>query len=384
MRTRILACAAAVACFAAISAPACAQETWDETLKNTLSAWWTAARTTARVAALNPVTINMCWASDKNALVADPAIVAGFRKISGNEKVTIDFPRDSSGSLLGSGDIMSQWESGKLNCSTVSPDASILGLRSTKWNADQQTMYASTMVVAAVNPQAAEVLGKFYNKDPKALTFADLVAVAGKNWADLAPGNPEVANWGTVKGHATDCARSASCQVVAVALAYSAAGQINLSGRELSNPKVKSVIDTFHEKVDHAEASTGRLTQKCFVNPVDCDFFFTYESRIPEIEKQIPGAVVLYNDRVIQADQVVLVTTTDPAQREASVRFIEHIMSPPIQKLIAEKYGFRPGTVVDVQGPVQKLKLLRLGIVRNPNPILVKAVLASVSTPSSH
>jgi hypothetical protein len=45
------------------------------------------------------------------------------------------------------------------------------------------------------------------------------------------------------------------------------------------------------------------------------------------------------------------------------VRFIEHIMSPPIQKLIAEKYGFRPGTVVDVQ------------------PILVKAVLAIVTTP---
>jgi ABC-type Fe3+ transport system substrate-binding protein len=322
----------------------------------------------------------MCWASDKNALVADPAVVAGFQKIRGNEKVTINFPRYSSGTLLGSGDIMSQWESGRLNCSTVSPDASILGLRSTKWNAAEQTMYASSMVIAVVNPQAAEVLGKFYNKNPKALTFLDLVAAAGKNWADLAPGNTEVANWGTVKGHATDCARSASCQVVAVALAYSASGQANMTGRELSDPKVKSAIDSFREKIDHTEGSTGRLTQKCFVNPVECDFFFTYESRIPEIEKQIPGAIVLYNDRVIQADQVVLVTTTDPAQREAAVRFIEHIMSPPIQKLIAEKYGFRPGTAVDVQGPVQKLKLLRLGIVRNPNPILVKAVLASVST----
>ena len=375
--------AAAVVCLAAVSTPVCAQETWDETLKSTLSSWWTAARTTARVATLNPVTVNMCWASDKNALVADPAVVGGFQKIRGNEKVTISFPRDSSGTLLGSGDIMNQWESGKLNCSTVSPDASILGLRSAKWNAAEQTMYASSMVIAVVNPQAAEVLGKFYNKDPKALTFLDLIAVAGKNWADLAPGNTEVANWGAVKGHATDCARSASCQVVAVALAYSASGQVNMTGRELSNPKVKSVIDTFREKVDHTEGSTGRLTQKCFVNPVECDFFFTYESRIADIEKQIPGATVLYNDRVIQADQVVLVTTTDPAQREAAVRFIEHIMSPPIQKLIAEKYGFRPGTVVDVVGPIQKLKLLRLGIVRNPNPILVKAVLASVSTPTS-
>jgi hypothetical protein len=376
--TRIL--ATAIVCFAAISTPVCAQETWDETLKNTVSAWWTAARNTARVATLNPVTVNMCWASDKNALVADPAVVAGFQKIRGNEKVTISFPRDSSGTLLGSGDIMNQWESGKLNCSTVSPDASILGLRSAKWNAAEQTMYASSMVIGVVNPQAAEVLGKFYNKDPKALTFQDLIAVAGKNWADVAPGNADVANWGTVKGHATDCARSASCQVVAVALAYSAAGQANVTGRELSNPKVKSVIDSFREKIDHAEGSTGRLTQKCFVNPVECDFFFTYESRIPDIEKQIPGAIVVYNDRVIQADQVVLVTTTDPAQREAAVRFIEHLMSPPIQKLIAEKYGFRPGTVVDVAGPIQKLKQLRLGIVRNPNPILVKAVLASVGT----
>jgi len=380
----ILAFATAAGCFAAIATPACAQETWDETLKNTISSWWTAARNSARIATLNPVTINMCWASDKNALMADPAIVAGFQKVHGNEKVTVTFPRDSSGTLLGSGDIMSQWESGKLNCATVSPDASILGLRSAKWNAAEQTMYASSMVIAVVNPQAAEVLGKFYNKDPKALRFMDLVAAAGKNWADLAPGNTEVANWGTVKGHATDCARSASCQVAAVALAYSASGQTNVTGRELSDPKVKSVIDSYREKVDHTEGSTGRLTQKCFLNPVECDFFFTYESQIPAIEKQIPGALILYNDRVIPADQVVLVTTTDPAQREAAVRFVEHIMSPPIQKLIAERYGFRPGTVVDVEGPVQKLKQLRLGIVRNPNPVFVKAVLANVATPTSH
>jgi ABC-type Fe3+ transport system substrate-binding protein len=117
---------------------------------------------------------------------------------------------------------------------------------------------------------------------------------------------------------------------------------------------------------------------------VDCDFFFTYESRIQDIQKQIPDAVILYNDRVIQADEVVLVTTADPAQKEAAVRFIEHIMSPPIQKLLADKYGFRPGTVVDVSGPVQKLKMLRLGIVRNPNPLLVKAVLASVTASTAH
>jgi Bacterial extracellular solute-binding protein len=381
--TRILVHAIAAALVVAISAPAHAQETWDETLKSTISSWWNAARNTARVATLNPVTVNMCWASDKNAFVADPAVVADFQKIRGNEKVTVNFPRDSSGTLLGSGDIMNQWENGKLNCSTVSPDAAILGLRSGKWNPAEQTMYASSMVIAVVNPQAAEVLGKFYNKDPKSLTFADLVGAAGKSWAELAPGNAEVANWGTVKGHATDCARSASCQVVSVALAYSAIGHTNVTGREVSDPKVKSVIDAFREKVDHTEASTGRLTQACFLNPIDCDFFFTYESQIPQIEKQIPGAIVLYNDRVIPADQVVLVTTTDPAQREASLRFIEHIMSPPIQKLLAEKYGFRPGTIVDVTGPVQKLKLLRLGIVRNPNPLLVKAVLASVSAPKS-
>jgi ABC-type Fe3+ transport system substrate-binding protein len=384
MRTKvILSCAAVAVCLAARAAPALAQETWDETLKNTVSTWWNAARNTARVVTLNPVTLNMCWGSDKNAFVADPAVVAGFQKIRGNEKVTINFPRDSSGTLLGSGDIMNEWDSGKLNCSTVSPDASILGLRSPKWNAAEQTMYASSMVIAVVNPQAAEVLGKFYNKDPKTLTFVDLVNAAGKKWAEVAPGNADVANWGTVKGHATDCTRSASCQVVAVALAYTASGQTNMTGRELTDPKVKAVIDQFRDKVDHTEASTGRLTQKCFINPVECDFFFTYESRTADIGKQIPGALILYNDRVIQADQAVLVTATDPAQKEAAIRFIEHIMSPPIQRLMAEKYGFRPAIVVDVQGPIQRLKMLRLGIVRNPNPILVKAVLASVGTPAT-
>ena len=384
MRTKvILSCAAVAVCLAARGAPALAQETWDETLKNTVSTWWNAARNTARVVTLNPVTLNMCWGSDKNAFVADPAVVASFQKIRGNEKVTINFPRDSSGTLLGSGDIMNGWESGKLNCSTVSPDASILGLRSPKWNAAEQTMYASSMVIAVVNPQAAEVLGKFYNKDPKTLTFVDLVNAAGKKWAEVAPGNADVANWGTVKGHATDCTRSASCQVVAVALAYTASGQTNMTGRELTDPKVKAVIDQFRDKVDHTEASTGRLTQKCFINPVECDFFFTYELRTADIGKQIPGALILYNDRVIQADQAVLVTATDQAQKEAAIRFIEHIMSPPIQRLMAEKYGFRPAIVVNVQGPIQRLKMLRLGIVRNPNPILVKAVLASVGTPAT-
>jgi ABC-type Fe3+ transport system substrate-binding protein len=377
--TRIRVYVLAAVCLAAISGRACAEETWDETVKNTVSSWWDSIRNRVRVATTSPVAINMCWASDKNALVADPAIVPGFQKTRGNEKVTVTFPRDSSGTLLGSGDIMSQWESGKLDCSSVSPDASILGLRSAKWNPAEQTMYASSMVIAVVNPQAAEVLGKFYKKDPKALTFVDLVSAAGRNWADLAPGDTQVANWGTVKGHATDCARSASCQVVAVALAYSASGQMNVTGRELSDPKVKAVIDAYRQNVDHSEGSTGRLTQKCFLNPVECDFFFTYESRIPDIEKQIPGATILYNDRVIQADQVVLVTATDAAQKEAAIRFVEYIMSPPIQKLIAEKFGFRPGIVVDVEGPVQKLKLLRLGIVRNPSPILVKAVLAAVT-----
>jgi hypothetical protein len=381
--TRTFIVTVAAVCLVAAAVPASADETWDETLKNTVFSWWEKAKMGARTALLSPVTLNMCWASDKNALVADPAVVAAFQKIAGNERVTVNFPRDSTGILLGSGDIMSQWENGKLDCSTVSPDASILGLRSGKWNADEQTMYASTMVIGVINPQAAEVLGKFYNKEPKTLTFKDLVSVAGRSWMEIAPGNAEVANWGTVKGHASDCVRSGSCQVVAVALAYSASGPGNKSGRELSDPKVRAVIDTFRDKVDHSEGSTGRLTQKCFLNPVDCDFFFTYESRIPEIEKQIPGAVIVYNDRVIQADQVVMVTTADPAQREAAIRFIGHITSAPIQKLIAEKYSFRPSIVVDVQGPVQKFKMLHLGIVHNPNPFLVKSVLASVSTPTS-
>jgi hypothetical protein len=78
--TRILVHAIAAALVVAISAPGHAQETWDETLKSTISSWWNAARNTARVATLNPVTVNMCWASDKNAFVADPAVVADFRR----------------------------------------------------------------------------------------------------------------------------------------------------------------------------------------------------------------------------------------------------------------------------------------------------------------
>src|SRR5262249_62245058 len=106
---RILAFATATVCFAAIAAPACAQETWDETLKNTISSWWTAARNSARFATLNPGTINMCGASDKNAWLADPSIVAGVQKARGTEKVTITFPRHGSGTFLRSAAAMSQW-----------------------------------------------------------------------------------------------------------------------------------------------------------------------------------------------------------------------------------------------------------------------------------
>jgi hypothetical protein len=101
-----------------------------------------------------------------------------------------------------------------------------------------------------------------------------------------------------------------------------------MTGRELSDPKVKSVIDIFRDNLDHTEASTGRLTQKCFLNPVECDFFFTYESRIPDVEKRIPGALILYNDRVIPANQVVVVTTSNPPQREAASRFISSDREP--------------------------------------------------------
>jgi len=70
----------AAICLAAASVPARAQETrqetWDETLKKTVFAWWDKAKTETRRALLTPVTLNMCWASDKNALVADPAVVA--------------------------------------------------------------------------------------------------------------------------------------------------------------------------------------------------------------------------------------------------------------------------------------------------------------------
>ena len=155
--TRILACATAAVCFAAIAGPARAQETWDETLKSTLSSWLNAARNTARIATLNPVSINMCWGSDKNALVADPAVVAGFQKIRGNEKVTVTFPRDSSGTLLGSGDIMNQWESGSLNCSTVSPDASILA--ESTFAAKKRRTLSSVALIASASPSLGSGYG---------------------------------------------------------------------------------------------------------------------------------------------------------------------------------------------------------------------------------
>jgi len=232
--------ATAVVCFAAnFDAGLCAGDLGRNTEKHR-QLLVDAARNTARVATLNPVTVNMCWASDRTSLVADPAVVAGFQKITRKREGDDQLPGDSSGYAARLRRIMNQWESGKLNCSTVSPDASILGLRSAKWNAAEQTMYASSMVIGVVNPRRPKSR-KFYNKDPKALTFLDLIAVAGKNWADLAPGNTRVANWGTVKGTPpTARVRQPPGGCRSARVLCLRPGEHDR--RELSNPKVKSVI----------------------------------------------------------------------------------------------------------------------------------------------
>lgn len=330
MRTRYWLGALCLA--AALTTPVLAQESsgWDDFLRDakaTGAGWFSSLKTGVMdiTGYKKPITLNMCWASDKTAFVDDPAVVQGSLQQPENKNIKVEFPRDAGKRLLGSGEIMTKWANGELNCDSVSPDASIVGMRFAKWNPDETLMYASSMVVAVVHPDVAPVLGKLYNKDPKALTFPELVKIAGKPWAEIDPSKEQ---WGLVKVHATKCAASASCQVVAVSLPYSVTGKWSLSGRELSDPKVKEVMDIFRDKVDHSEASTGRLSQKCYANPIECDVFFTYESQIPQIEKEIPGAVIVYGDRVVQADQVAMVTASDPAAKAATVRFLDHIRSP--------------------------------------------------------
>lgn len=368
----------------AFSGPASAQEaTWDKfvedpvatgteylnSLKTSFANW---ARGTT------PVKLTMCWASDKTAIADDPMIIDAWLKQPGNEKVKIEFPRDGSKKLFGSGDVIKRWESGEDDCSTVSPDAAIVGMRSPKWDPSQTILLGSSMVVAVVNPDSAPVIAKFYEKAPKDLTFVDLVKVAGKPWASL---DPSKDNWGLVKVLATNCDRSASCQVVAMSLPHTVMKSWGLGGRDIDDPAVKDVLNTFKTAVDHGESSTTRLTQQCLTNPVSCDAFFTYESQLADIEKNIPGAVVLYSDRVVQADHQVMITAKDPAVRAAATRFMEYMRSTPVQKRLAEAHGLRPAVVVQVEGPVAKLKQLRLGMVK-PNPIFVKAALAYVATPN--
>ena len=48
------------------------------------------------------------------------------------------------------------WERGKLDCGTVSPDAAILGLRSARWNPAEQVLYASTTFPDLVNADGAD------------------------------------------------------------------------------------------------------------------------------------------------------------------------------------------------------------------------------------
>jgi len=145
MRTRLL--LGTLCLLVGSTLPAVAQEAsgWDDFLRDakaTGAGWFSGLKTGIMdiTGYKKPITINMCWASDKTAFVDDPAVVAGWEQRPENAKIKVAFPRDPGKRLLGSGEIMSKWESGELSCDSVSPDASIVGMRYGKWNPEQAMM----------------------------------------------------------------------------------------------------------------------------------------------------------------------------------------------------------------------------------------------------
>lgn len=102
------------ACLVIASAmPALAQESsgWDDFLRDakaTGAGWFAGLKTGIMDISgyKKPITMNMCWASDKTAFVDDPAVVTNWLARPDNAKIKVVFPRDSGKRLLGSGEIL--------------------------------------------------------------------------------------------------------------------------------------------------------------------------------------------------------------------------------------------------------------------------------------
>ena len=370
-----------IAIFAAAlaPAPACAV-TWDEFL-NDAQATGLGVFQTARSAVLDQyrrargVTITACFASDWTALVDRPEITAAWEQETGNH---VQYPRDPAKPKLlpGSGTVLADWNGGKTNCDLVAPDVGVVGYRSPQWEMDKTVLVAASFPVAVVPNEVLEPVLKYLNKKSAAdLNFTDLVQLAGTPWAKI---DPAKAHWGDFRAATTNPSLSGSAAAVVTSLAYEAAGVNKLSGRDVTAPKILDVLTEYKNNVMHDAESTGALTQSFIADPNQYAVIWTYESRIPQIKREMDASFV-YSGYVVQADRRIFVSAPTPEKRAAALSFVEYLLGAQAQSVIAsDDIALRPSSADVKPGEVVKeFKKLRFNTVR-PGRDVVQAVMRQV------
>ena len=369
--------AAALCC----AGPSRAADSWETFLNDSLATgagWFNNAKAgvVGKYKKLTGVTFTACFASDWTALVDDPAVTKKWEADTGNK---VEFPREK-GLLLGSGEILQKWDSDELKCDAVAPDAGVVGFSSAKFDMDQTVMIASSFPVAVIPTEVGEPLLKYLGKnDIHDVTFLDIVNLAGTPWEKI---DPSKKHWGDFRVATTDPALSASARTVAISLAYEAAAANKLSGRDITLPAIATALATYRDKVIHTEPSTGALTKAFLLDPNQFHVIFTYESREPQILKEM-NADFVFSPYVVQADRRVFVATDDEKLRAAVISYVEFLQGPAVQTIVAsDKLALRPSRTDIEIGPVVKgFKKQRFKVVR-PTRDVVQAVLAAVTAKS--
>lgn len=357
-----------------LAAPAWAM-TWDEFLNDataTGASWFSKAKETAvdQYKKATGVAITACFASDWTAFMDNPGVTAAWEKQTGNR---VEFPRDPKHIFLGSGDILAKWDDGSLPCDVVGPDVGVVGYRSANWDMDQTVLIAASFPVAVIPNEVLDPVLKYLKKtDAHDLSFLDLVKLAGTPWEQI---DPTKKHWGDFRVATTDPLRSGSSSAVITSLAYEAAQTNKLSGRDVTKPEILDALAAYRKNVAHEQPSTGELTQAFILNPNDYHVIFTYESRIPQIKKEME-ATFIYSQYVVQADRRALVTSTDEKRRAVTISFLDWLESPQVQTIVAsDKLALRPSRAdVPVGDFVKVFKQERFNAVR-PGRDVVQAVL---------
>lgn len=324
----------------------------------------TAAPTKPQPAQVNSVELVFPYGSEKKAWIdaaTQEFVASGVKTASGRSIVIKPLP-------MGSGDVVDETLSGRLQAHIVSPaSAAFVKLGNAKSQAttggplvgQTQDLVLSPVVIAMWKPMA-EALGW----PKKEIGWSDVLAVANdpSGWASV--GKPQ---WGAFRFGHTHPEYSNSGLMAVIAQIYAFTGKTaNLTLSDLQTPKVAQQLEQIQRSLVHYGDSTGFFAKKMFAGgPAYLSAAVLYENTIIETMTAPPGSagapampvVAIYpkegtfwSDHPIGIVQRAWVTAE---HQDAANQYIKFLLSRP-QQTKAMSLGFRPSDVgIALASPIE-------------------------------